>query len=60
MANQGRAGQGRSRQGRAAQSRVVKVEGNAKDNAGHSALQERAKGIADCAQGRGQGMADYR
>ena len=54
------AGQGMAGQGRAAHSRVGKGEGNAKCNAGHSALQEKAKGIADCAQGRGQGRAYYR
>ena len=37
---------------------VRKAEGKAKDNAGHSALQEKAKGITDCAQGGGHGRAD--
>ena len=47
------AGQGRAAQRR--QSRVGKGEGNAKDNAGHSAPQEKAKGITDWAQGGDQG-----
>ena len=37
-----------------------KGEGSAKDNAGHSALQEKAKDITDCAKGGGQGRADYK
>ena len=53
MARQGRAGKGR-----AVQIRVRKAEGNAKCNAGHSALQEKAKGITDYAQGEGQGRAE--
>ena len=59
-AGQGSAGQGRAGHGRAGQSRVGKGEGNAKDNAGHSALQEKAKGITDCAQGGRQHRADYK
>ena len=55
-----RAGQGSAGQGRAGESRVGKGEGNAKDNAGHSALQEKAKGITDCAQGGRQHRADYK
>ena len=55
-----RAGQGRAGQGREMQGRVGKDEGNAKDNVGHSALQEKANGITDCAQGREQEMADYK
>ena len=47
-------------QGRVMQGRVGKDEGNAKDNVGHSALQEKTNGITDCAQGRGQEMADYK
>ena len=35
-------------------------EGNAKDNAGHSTLQEKVKDTADCAQGGGQGRTDYK
>ena len=50
--------QGRAGQGRAVQSRVGKGEGNTKDNAGLSTLQEKAKGITDCSQGGRQGRAD--
>ena len=39
----GRAGYGRTGQGSAVQSRVGKANGNAKDNAGHSALQKRQR-----------------
>ena len=46
--------------GRAGQSRVGKGEGNAKDNAGYSALQGKANGITDCAQGEWQGRVDYK
>ena len=52
-------GQERAGQGSAVQSRVGKCEDNAKDNTGHSALQEKVKGITDSAQGGGQGRADY-
>ena len=54
----GRRGQSRASQG--VEGRAGKSEGNAKDNAGHSALQEKAKGAADCAQSGGQGRADYK
>ena len=47
-------------QGMAGQSRVGKNEGNAKDNAGHNAVQGKANGIMDCAQGEGQSRADYK
>ena len=56
----GRAAQGMAGHGRAGQSRVGKGEGNAKDNAGNSALQGKAKGITDYVQGEGQGRADYK
>ena len=52
----GRIGQSRTSQG--GDSRAGKGEGSAKDNAGHSALQKKVKGTADCAQGGGQGRAD--
>ena len=42
------------------QSRVEKGKGNAKDNAGRSALQGKANGITDCAHGEGQGKANYK
>ena len=53
-------GEGRAGQGRAGQGRIGKGEGGAKDNVGHSALQEKANGITDCAQDREQDMADYK
>ena len=54
----GRRGHSMAGQGRAVQSRIGKGEDNAEDNAGHSPLQEKAKGITDSAQGGGQGKAD--
>ena len=45
---------------RVGQSRVGKGEGNAKDNARYSALQERAKGMTDRPYGGGQGRTDYK
>ena len=61
-AGQGRLGQGKAGQDMAGQCRAGqgKGEGSAKDNAGHSALQEKAKDITDCAKGGGQGRADYK
>ena len=58
---------GRASQGdedRAGQVRVERA-GQAKaktmqDNAGRRALQEKVQGTADCAQGGGQGRADYK
>ena len=58
---QGKSGRkGQSRASQDGEGRAGKGEGNAKDNAGHSALQEKVKGTADCAQGGGQGRADYK
>ena len=62
-AGQGRAsqgGEGRAGQGKPGQGRVGKGEGNTKDNAGQSALQEKAKRITVCTQGGGQGRANYK
>ena len=58
MTERGVAGQGKAKHDRTVQSRVGKGEGNAKDNAGHNALQEKAKGITDWAQGGGHPRAD--
>ena len=60
-AQQGRAGQGSAMQcsagqGRTGQDRTVKSEGKAKDNAGHSALYDKARGMTDCGRGRRAGQ----
>ena len=44
----GRAGHGVIGQGQAIQSRAGKCKGNAKDNAGHSTLQDKANGMMEC------------
>ena len=59
MAGQVRS-RGQSRASQCGEGRTGKGEGNTKDNAGHSTLQEKVKGTADCAQGGGQGRADYK
>ena len=56
VTGQGRAWQGRARQDRAAQSRVRKGEDNAKDTAGHSTLQEKAKGHSGLRTGQRTGQ----
>ena len=51
---------GRVGQDRAGKRWIEKGKGNAKCNGGHSALQEEAKGLTDCARGGEQGRADYK
>ena len=51
---------GQSRASQRGEGRAGKGEGNAKDNAGHSALQEKVKATADCVQGGGQDRTDYK